>query len=66
MNSYFTWESYFSGYFSGSVLVAQKDNVLLNKSYGISNLEHNVPNHSKTKFRIGSITKQFTIMLHII
>jgi len=67
MKSYFTWESYFSGYFSGAVLVAQKNKVLLNKGYGFSNLEHNVTNHSKTKFRIGSITKQYTAvaLLHL-
>ncbi|OAB27744.1 hypothetical protein PMSD_23235 [Paenibacillus macquariensis subsp. defensor] len=67
MKSYLTWESYFSGYFSGAVLVAQKGEVLLTKGYGFSNLEHNVPNHSKTKFRIGSMTKQFTAVaiLHL-
>ncbi|OZB96143.1 serine hydrolase [Paenibacillus sp. XY044] len=67
MVSFLTWESYFSGYFNGAVLVAQKGEVLLSKGYGFSNMEHNVPNYSKTKFRIGSMTKQFTAVaiLHL-
>lgn len=67
MKSHLTWESYFSGYFNGTVLVAQKGEVLLSKGYGYSNLEHNVPNYAKTKFRIGSMTKQFTAVaiLHL-
>jgi CubicO group peptidase (beta-lactamase class C family) len=51
-----------TGYFMGSVMVAQAGEVLLNQSYGIANLEHKIPNTSQTKFRIGSITKQFTAM----
>jgi CubicO group peptidase (beta-lactamase class C family) len=46
--------------FMGSVLVARGDEVLFDKSYGMANLEWNVPNTTTTKFRIGSITKQFT------
>jgi CubicO group peptidase (beta-lactamase class C family) len=46
--------------FMGSILVAAKDNVLINQGYGSADLEWNVPNNSSTKFRIGSITKQFT------
>jgi CubicO group peptidase (beta-lactamase class C family) len=34
--------------------------VLFKKSYGSANLEWNVPNTSTTKFRLGSVTKQFT------
>lgn len=47
-------------YFMGSVLVARAGEVLLNAGYGMANLEHNVPHTPQTKFRIGSITKQFT------
>ena len=47
-------------YFMGSVLVARKDEVLLSKGYGMANLEHSVRNSPQTKFRLGSITKQFT------
>jgi CubicO group peptidase (beta-lactamase class C family) len=48
--------------FSGSVLIAQGENILLSKGYGMANLEHDVPNTPQTKFRLGSITKQFTAM----
>ncbi len=46
--------------FMGSALVARGDQVLFNKSYGSANLEWDVPNTPGTKFRLGSITKQFT------
>jgi CubicO group peptidase (beta-lactamase class C family) len=46
--------------FMGSVLVARGDEVLFSKAYGSANLEWNVPNTVSTKFRIGSVTKQFT------
>ncbi|HEY2014790.1 MAG TPA: serine hydrolase [Bryobacteraceae bacterium] len=46
--------------FMGSVLVARGGEVLLNKGYGSANLEWNVPNSPATKFRLGSVTKQFT------
>ena len=48
--------------FSGSVLIAEGENVLISKGYGMANLEHDVPNTPQTKFRLGSITKQFTAM----
>ena len=46
--------------FMGSVLVARGSHVLLSKGYGSANLEWEVPNSPNTKFRLGSITKQFT------
>lgn len=46
--------------FMGSVLVARDQTILLDKGYGFANLEWNVPNSPTTKFRLGSITKQFT------
>ena len=46
--------------FSGAVLVMQHDKVLLKKGYGLADREWNVANTAQTKFRIGSITKQFT------
>jgi CubicO group peptidase (beta-lactamase class C family) len=49
-----------SGQFMGSVLVAQDQDVLFSKGYGSANLEWNIPNSPTTKFRLGSITKQFT------
>jgi CubicO group peptidase (beta-lactamase class C family) len=49
-----------NGQFMGSVLVARVDQVLLSKGYGSANLEWNIPNDPTTKFRLGSVTKQFT------
>lgn len=46
--------------FMGSVLVARDGKTLLDKGYGFANLEWQVPNTPTTKFRLGSITKQFT------
>jgi CubicO group peptidase (beta-lactamase class C family) len=46
--------------FMGSVLVAENGNILLNKGYGSANLEWNIPNAPSTRFRIASLTKQFT------
>jgi CubicO group peptidase (beta-lactamase class C family) len=46
--------------FMGAVLVARGDEILLSKGYGSANLEWNIPNAPDTKFRLGSITKQFT------
>ncbi len=48
------------GRFTGSVLVARDGKVLFNKGYGMANLEFDIPNTPQTKFRLGSITKQFT------
>jgi CubicO group peptidase (beta-lactamase class C family) len=46
--------------FMGSVLVARDGVVVLSKGYGAANLEWDIPNTSTTKFRLGSVTKQFT------
>jgi CubicO group peptidase (beta-lactamase class C family) len=46
--------------FMGAVLVARGDDVILSKGYGFANVEWNVPNTPSTKFRLGSVTKQFT------
>ncbi len=46
--------------FMGTALVARGDEVLFNKAYGFANLEWNVANTPGTKFRLGSVTKQFT------
>ena len=48
--------------FSGSVLIAQHGKVLTTKGYGMADLELNVFNTPDTKFRIASITQQFTAM----
>lgn len=49
--------------FMGTVLVVNGDKVLLNKGYGQADLEWNIPNAPDVKFRLGSITKQFTATL---
>jgi CubicO group peptidase (beta-lactamase class C family) len=46
--------------FNGAVLVAQDGQLLLSKGYGMANFEWNIPAGPDTKFRLGSITKQFT------
>jgi CubicO group peptidase (beta-lactamase class C family) len=48
--------------FSGVVLVARNGHVLFQKAYGMANREHDAPNKLETKFRVGSVTKQFTAM----
>jgi CubicO group peptidase (beta-lactamase class C family) len=49
--------------FMGTVLVTKGDQVLLDKGYGMAVLEWNVSNTPDTKFRLGSVTKQFTAAL---
>lgn len=46
--------------FMGSVLVAKGGEILLEKGYGMADLEWDIPNTPDGKFRLGSITKQFT------
>ncbi len=46
--------------FNGAILVSINGKKLINQGFGMSNYELDVPNTSKTKFRIGSVTKQFT------
>ncbi len=46
--------------FIGSALIAKDGKVILEKGYGMANIELDVPNGPDTKFRLGSITKQFT------
>jgi D-alanyl-D-alanine carboxypeptidase len=44
----------------GSVLLARGGKVILSRGYGLANFELGVANKPETKFRLGSITKQFT------
>ncbi|MDP8979972.1 MAG: serine hydrolase [Acidobacteriota bacterium] len=46
--------------FSGSVLAAKDGKPLFRKGYLLANREWNIPNGPDTRFRLGSITKQFT------
>lgn len=52
-----------AGDFSGSVLVARREKIVYERSFGPANREWNVPNNAHTKFEIGSMTKQFTALL---
>jgi D-alanyl-D-alanine carboxypeptidase len=47
-------------FFRGAVLVGIDGKIAFEKGYGIANEEWNIPNTPATKFRIGSVTKQFT------
>ena len=49
--------------FSGSILLAKEGKPLVAKGYGFANIEWRIPNTTTTKFRVGSITKQFTSMI---
>lgn len=46
--------------FMGTALVARGSQVLFSKGYGFANLEWDILNSPNTKFRLGSVTKQFT------
>lgn len=46
--------------FSGAVLVARDGQVLLDQGYGFANREWRIANDGDTKFRLGSLSKQFT------
>lgn len=54
------------GQFEGAVLVAKNGEVIFKKGYGLANREWGIKNETNTKFRIASITKQFTAMLALI
>lgn len=43
--------------FNGTVLVTDKDHVVLNKGYGYADVQNKIKNTPQTKYRIGSITK---------
>ena len=46
--------------FSGSIAAIKNGEIIFEQSYGYANVEHKVPNTSQTKFRLYSISKQFT------
>ncbi len=51
------------GVFNGSVLVAEKGKVIYKKGFGLANVEWDILNQPDTKFRLASITKQFTAVV---
>lgn len=48
--------------FSGSVSIARKGTILLSKGYGMANYGFDIPNTGQTKFKLASVSKQFTAM----
>ncbi|MEO7445296.1 MAG: alpha/beta fold hydrolase [Ferruginibacter sp.] len=49
--------------FNGAILIAEKGNIIYKNAVGMANMEWNIPNTTQSKFRVGSVTKQFTSML---
>ncbi|HKJ67498.1 MAG TPA: serine hydrolase [bacterium] len=49
--------------FNGSVLVAESGSVIYKQGFGLADMEWEIRNTPATRFRLGSITKQFTSML---
>jgi CubicO group peptidase (beta-lactamase class C family) len=50
------------GRLSGSILIMKDDKIIVNKGYGFANYELQAKNTPQTKFRVGSVTKQFTAL----
>lgn len=46
--------------FNGAILVAENGRIIYKRGFGFANFEWEIPNTPDTKFRLGSITKQFT------
>jgi len=46
--------------FSGSLLIARGNKILLSKGYGLADVAHRVANSPESKFQIGSLSKSFT------
>ena len=59
INAYITAETAEHS-FRGAVLVGTNGKVVFEKAYGMADEEWNVPNTTTTKFRIASLSKQFT------
>src|SRR4051794_25542843 len=49
-----------SANFSGTVLLARDGKILVERGFGMADAEHEVKNAAYTRFRLGSLTKQFT------
>ncbi len=56
------WDIIQESGFNGVVSIEYDGKPLLSEGFGLANFEHHVPNTTKTRFRIASITKQFTAM----
>jgi len=49
-------------HFMGSILVAQHGEIIVSQGYGMADMKAGIPNAPGTKFRIASVTKEFTAM----
>jgi CubicO group peptidase (beta-lactamase class C family) len=49
-----------AGWFQGAILVARDGQIIISKGYGMADAEHGTPNTAQTRFRLASVTKQFT------
>ena len=49
-----------AGIFSGAIAVVRDGRVLFRRAYGLADREWSLPNTLETRFRIASLTKQFT------
>ena len=49
--------------FNGTALVAENGKIIYKSAFGMANMEWAIPNTPDTKFRLASITKQFTAAL---
>ena len=49
-----------TGDFSGCILISKNDKIIFENCYGFANQSFKVPNEINTKFKIGSVSKQFT------
>lgn len=54
------------GSLTGSILVAQHGSIILSRGFGLADEAQHLPNTPTTRFRIGSVTKQFTAMAILI
>ena len=52
-----------AGHINGVVLVAEEGNIIYSKAFGLANIEWDISNEVDTKFRIYSMSKQFTALL---
>ena len=62
LNTYLT-DAHDQGVFNGAVLVAQGDSILFSGGYGFADMEKRIPITVETRFRVGSLSKQFTTVM---
>ena len=55
-----------AGRFNSAILIARDDQILVSNGYGAANFEEDSPIMPFTKFRLASVTKQFTAMAILI